>query len=178
MRFRISKPHRLIAALPALASACGVKAPATADELAAATFALALEGSVGVTKVQTSEAFGGTACREGQYVLLLNPARKLTIRFPGVTEQETRFTLGKRDDQTTAHAFLNVPVEVNRGMSLSILNGSASVTGRSPTEAVGSIDGRLAQEYIDKDAQLQNASVHGVFKAGKCSYPREADRAP
>ena len=129
--------------------------------------------------VQTEETFGGTACRIGEYILLLNPSRKLTITFPSITDQDKRYKLGTRAERSTARAFLNVPLEINRGMSLSILDGSASVASRSATEAVGSIDGRLAQEFLGKDPELQNATVHGVFRAGKCKYSHDDGyRAP
>jgi hypothetical protein len=179
MPLRMDYLRHWMAPVLALGWGCAVTVPARPDQLTPGTFALALKGSVGVNRVETNETYDGTACRVGEYVLLLNPARKLTITVPTISEQETRYTLGGREDRATAHAFLNLPVEINRGMSLSILNGSTSVAGRSATEAVGSIDGQLAQEFIDKEAELQNASVHGVFRATKCKYSREDGyRAP
>jgi hypothetical protein len=168
------------ATLAATLLACGVKVPTRPGDLAPNTFALALDGAVGVNAKQIKETSGGTACRVGEYILLLNPSRKLTITFPSITDQDKRYKLGTRAERSsTAHAFLSVPLEINRGMSLSILEGSASIASRSATEAVGSIDGHLAQEFLDKDPELQNATVHGVFRAGKCKYsPDDGYRAP
>jgi hypothetical protein len=159
--------------------ACRVKMPATPEELAPRTFALTLNGTFGTAALQTNETFGGTACRVGEYILLLNPSRKLTITFPSIPDHSERYALGMRDESNKAYAFLNVPNDINRGMSLTILDGRVSVVGPSPADAAGVIDGRLAQAFLDKTPAIQNATVHGVFRAGKCAYSREGGyRAP
>ena len=169
--------------------ACRVNMPATPEELAPRTFAVTLKGTIGTAAVETNETYGGLACRVGEYILLLNPSRKITITFPSITDQSQRYSLGigeqnlrhryAREQSDSAHAFLNVPNEVNRGMSLTILDGSATVAGPSPDEAVGVIDGRLAQAFLDKDPEMQNATVNGIFRAGKCNYSRKGGyRAP
>ena len=174
------RDHRLLrAAVLVLLPACRVTMPATPEELAPRTFVLALNGTFGTAAFQTNETLAGTACRVGEYILLLNPSRKLTITFPSISDHRERYTLGMREQSNSAYAFLNVPNDINRGMSLTILDGSASVAGPSPTDAVGVIDGRLAQAFLDKSPEMQNATVHGVFRAGKCKYSREGGyRAP
>src|SRR5689334_2426352 len=159
--------------------ACRVNMPATPEQLGPRTFALTLNGTFGAAAFHTNETFGGTACREGEYILLLNPSRKMTITFPSIPVYSQQYKLGMRDESNKAYAFLNVPNDINRGMSLTVLDGSASVAGSSPTEAVGVINGRLAQSFLDKAPEMQNATVHGMFRAGKCKYSREGGyRAP
>jgi len=155
----------------ALATACRAPMPTRPDDLREGTFAFVMSGKVGRHRVALDEVVAGTACRANDYILLDDKSlsRRFSLDVPEMSATPARYRIASRKTPGAAHAHLNLPVSVNQGASLNLIDGTTSVVKRSADDVLGTFDGRLAQNYTDGTVVPESAFVRGVFRAKRCA---------
>jgi hypothetical protein len=159
------------ASIAVLSSGCRASMPPRPEDLREGTFAFEMRGVVGSHAVAIDEVVTGTACRANNYILMDNKtmSRRLSLDLPGISATSTEYRLATRGTTNAAHAHLNLPVTVNQGASLHLIDGNSSVVKRSADDVLGTFKGRLAENYIGSGLVPESAFMHGVFRAKRCA---------
>jgi hypothetical protein len=167
-----------VATIAALMAAHRARVPVAPEHLRPGTFALRLKGVVGFEHVVLYETVTGTACRAGNAIRLDNRrfSRRILLILPAITEANVRYELAFRGTPNSARAHLNVPVGINHGMSLSII-GETWVADHWPDDVQGTIEARIAQEYVNRPPEMGDAIIRGVFRANTCPDFRAPNRS-
>jgi hypothetical protein len=155
----------------ALVTACREVVPTRPEELREGTFAVRFRGVMVVPRrFSVDESIRGSACRKGDYIRLDNQSmtRRFVLRFPKIDGRPQRYVSAYPEESGRANAHLNLGGDIKSVSSLFFVNGSATVTASTPDDALGTLEGQLAQEFLDRGLVPDSLKVDGVFHATRC----------